>query len=99
MLGRKKSMVRLPLSLLLTAAALIGVTAAGHAQSAYSYPWCAVYPRDISGFACYYASFEQCMTTMRGIGGYCMQSPFYRGPDPGAGPAPGHRKKRHGGHP
>ena len=86
------------LSLLLAAAALIGTVEAGHAQSAYSYPWCARYPRDIGGFACYYTSYEQCYTTMLGIGCYCMRSPFYRGPDPGAGPVAGHRKKRHGGH-
>jgi hypothetical protein len=74
----------------LTAAALIGAVAPGHAQSAYSYPWCARYPREIGGFACYYTSFAQCMATMRGIGGYCIQSPFYRGP---AGAAPGRRNK------
>jgi Protein of unknown function (DUF3551) len=84
------------LSLLLAAVALIGAAAAGHAQSAYSYPWCARYPRGIGGFACYYTSFQQCMTTMDGIGGYCMQSPFYRGPTPAAGPAPGRRNKHRG---
>jgi hypothetical protein len=66
---------------LAAAAALLGSIPASHAQSAYSYPWCARYPRDIGGYACYYTSFEQCMTTMRGIGGYCIRSPFYRGPD------------------
>jgi Protein of unknown function (DUF3551) len=84
------------LSLLLAAVALIGAAAAGHAQSAYSYPWCARYPRGIGGLACYYTSFQQCMTTMDGIGGYCMQSPFYRGPTPAAGPAPGRRNKHRG---
>jgi hypothetical protein len=80
--------MRLPVLSLLAAAALLGSIPAGHAQSAYSYPWCARYPRDIGGFACYYTSFEQCMTTMRGIGGYCIRSPFYRGPD----------QRRKGGH-
>jgi hypothetical protein len=74
--------MRLPVLLsLVAAAALFGSIPSSHAQSAYSYPWCARYPRDIGGFACYYTSFEQCMTTMRGIGGYCIRSPFYRGPD------------------
>ena len=60
----------------------------GHAQSAYSYPWCAVYPRAVGGYACYYKTYETCMKTMMiGIGGSCMQSPFYRGPDAGTAPA------------
>jgi len=82
------------LSFLLAAAALIGAAASSRAQSAYSYPWCAQYPRNIGGYACYYTSFDQCMRTMRGIGGYCIQSPFYRGPDPGAGQAT-QRKRQH----
>jgi hypothetical protein len=84
-------------SFLLAAAAMIGGVETGHAQSAYSYPWCARYPRDIGGWACYYTSFEQCWTTMRPIGGYCVRSPFYRGPDPGAASVTGHSKRRRGG--
>ncbi len=62
------------------------------AQSAYSYPWCAVYPRNIGGYACYYSNYETCMRTMVGIGGYCERSPFYRGPDPGTGRGRTHRR-------
>jgi hypothetical protein len=80
---------------LLAAVALVGAVAPGHAQSAYSYPWCARYPRVIGGYACYYTSFAQCMATMQGIGGYCMRSPFYRG---SAGSVPGRRNSHHGGH-
>jgi hypothetical protein len=76
----------------LLAAVMIATVETGHTQSAYSYPWCARYPRDIGGFACYYTSFEQCWT--RPIGGYCRRSPFYRGPDPGVASAAGRR----GGH-
>jgi Protein of unknown function (DUF3551) len=65
-------------------AALIAGADGADAQSAYSYPWCAVYPRNIGGYACYYANYETCMKTMSGIGGYCERSPFYRGPQ---GPA------------
>jgi hypothetical protein len=50
-----------------------------HAQSAYDYPWCAVYTNKSGAQACYYASYETCMATMQGIGGYCMRSPYYRG--------------------
>jgi hypothetical protein len=68
----------------------------GRAQSAYSYPWCAVYPRVIGGYACYYKNYELCMKTMWGIGGYCMRSPFYRGPE--AESPPIGRRQRHGRH-
>jgi hypothetical protein len=76
---------KLAVSVLAVVAALAVAPAPSHAQSAYSYPWCAVYPRAIGGYACYYRTYESCMKTMMiGIGGSCMQSPFYRGPDPTA---------------
>jgi hypothetical protein len=49
----------------------------GFAQSAYDYPWCAVYTKTSGATSCYYASFQQCMTTMRGIGGTCVRSPYH----------------------
>jgi hypothetical protein len=86
------------LLLLAAVAALAAASAPGHAQSAYSYPWCGVYPRQIGGYACYYKSYETCMKTMMiGIGGSCMRSPFYRGPDAGSSPPAG-RRPRHGRH-
>jgi len=87
-------LLELAAPVLAVVAILAAAPTPGHAQSTYSYPWCGVYPRDIGGYACYYQTFEQCMKTMRGIGGYCMQSPFYRGSD--AGSAPANRKQRHG---
>jgi hypothetical protein len=73
--------MRLPiLSLLLIAAALLGVQAAS-AQSPTSYPWCAkAYKTDTSAISCYFTSREQCMTTLSGIGGYCFQSLYYHAP-------------------
>jgi hypothetical protein len=74
-------MTRYPIIMLfVVAAALLGETQVGNTQSAYSYPWCAVYSdNDGPGGAlsCYYASWEQCRTTMSGIGGYCVESPYY----------------------
>ena len=64
------------------AAALLGSITAGHAQSAYDYPWCGVYTSNVGpggAMSCYYRSYGQCMATMRGLG-YCTQSPYYRGP-------------------
>jgi hypothetical protein len=64
------------------AAALAGGVSPGQAQSAYDYPWCAVYTNRSGAQACYYSSYEQCMATMWGIGGYCRPSPYYRGRHP-----------------
>ena len=60
------------------AAALLGETEISNAQSSSSYPWCAIYGRRGGGaMSCYYTSWEQCRTTMLGIGGNCVQSPYY----------------------
>jgi hypothetical protein len=60
-------------------AAVIFANAPAAAQSAYSYPWCARYPARLGAMSCYFTSYQQCMTTLSGIGGYCFQSPYYRG--------------------
>ena len=64
------------LSLFLIAAAVVGETPAS-AQSPTSYPWCAKYYKEGSPTSCYYTSYQQCKTTLSGIGGYCFQSPYY----------------------
>jgi hypothetical protein len=87
---------KLAVPVLAVVAVFAATPTSGHAQSAYSYPWCAVYPRAIGGYACYYRTYELCMNTTRGIGGYCMQSPFYRGPE--AGSPSTSRRQRHGRH-
>jgi hypothetical protein len=70
--------------LFVVAAALLGETQSSNAQSAYSYPWCAVYLSggNIGGGArsCYYTSWKQCMATIFAIGGYCIESPYYHAP-------------------
>ena len=62
--------------------ALVGAAPTSVAQSAYDYPWCAVYGSraGLGAQSCYYATYAQCMATMSGIGGYCIRSPYYRGP-------------------
>ena len=64
---------------------LVGLAAAGVAtpsiaQSAYDYPWCALRGDRGGGQSCYFATREQCETTLSGIGGVCIRSPYYRGP-------------------
>jgi hypothetical protein len=44
-------------------------------------PWCVQYgssDRD-NGTTCAFTSFEQCMMTARGGGGFCVQNPWYLG--------------------
>ena len=65
----------------LAAVAFLAATSV-HAQSAYDYPWCAMYPRSIGATSCYYQTYQQCMETLSGIGGSCIRSPYYRGPAP-----------------
>jgi len=77
-------MTRRPIIVLfLITAALLGEMQVSNAQSAYSYPWCAILPGAGSGsggaMSCYYTSWEQCRTTMSGIGGNCVESPYYHG--------------------
>lgn len=60
-------------------ATLLGCASESMAQSAYSYPWCAIYTNRSGAQACYYRSYRECMATMEGIGGYCIQSPYFRG--------------------
>jgi len=55
---------------------LLGDIQTASAQSAYSYPWCSV--RSRGAMSCYYTSWEQCRTTLSGIGGNCIRSPYYR---------------------
>jgi len=78
-------MMRMPIiALFAIAAALLDETQISNAQSSYSYAWCAILPGAGSGsggaMSCYYTSWEQCRTTMSGIGGLCVASPYYRQP-------------------
>jgi hypothetical protein len=69
---------RILLTVVATAAALIGATDLASAQSPYSYPWCSRQAaKEGAATSCYFSSYQQCMTTISGIGGYCYQSPYY----------------------
>ena len=62
--------------------AILGGAAPSFAQTAYDYPWCSVRTGPGGGGAqsCYFSTYRQCMETISGIGGYCIRSPYYRGP-------------------
>jgi hypothetical protein len=73
--------MRLPiLWLFLIAAVPLGEIQVASAQSPTSYPWCARF-RSIGATSCYFTSYQQCMTTLSGIGGYCYPSPSRCGAD------------------
>ena len=52
-------------------AMLFGTVAAGAQAQAQDYPWCAIYAKD-GDTHCFFTSFEQCMATVSGIGGFCQ---------------------------
>ena len=49
---------------------LVGTTG----TSATAAPWCAYY--DFSTYNCGFYSYEQCLATVRGAGGWCRQNYF-----------------------
>ena len=76
-----------------------------NAQSYPVYPWCAEYAHRTGnvmlvdgpggGTNCYFATLEQCQQAVRGIGGACVQNPFY-GQGGISADRPAHKKYRHG---
>jgi len=62
------------------AVAMLG--ASPRSAVAIEYPWCAQYSGgdDDGGRNCGFVSFEQCMDTIRGAGGFCERNVFYEGP-------------------
>jgi hypothetical protein len=67
------------LSLFLITAAVIGESPVASAQSPNSYPWCARMGRDAAATSCYFTSYQQCRTTVSGVGGFCYQNPGFHG--------------------
>ena len=63
--------------------------------AAIEYPWCAQYSGDEGdgGRNCGFVSREQCMETVRGMGGFCEPNLFYTGA--AERPAKRVRKRRH----
>ncbi len=75
---------------------LVGIAAIGTRAEAQNYPWCAYYSGgddDGGGTNCGFTTFEQCMATVSGIGGFCMRNTQYQPPGPAAHPR--HRTHRH----
>jgi hypothetical protein len=47
-----------------------------HAQA--NFPWCSNFADGFGGTNCGFVSYEQCMATVRGSGGFCDKSDMYR---------------------
>ena len=61
--------------------------------AAQNYPWCADYSGDFGDTTnCGFVSFDQCMATVRGMGGFCVINNTYQPP---AGPSRQHAAKHH----
>jgi hypothetical protein len=70
---------------------LIGIAMAlsgsvDQAEAAIIYPWCAHYMMPNAPSNCGFATFEQCRSTVAGIGGTCQLNPFYAMSPPAAAP-------------
>jgi hypothetical protein len=84
---------------IIAATTLVAALGAAAPAQAQNYPWCAYYAMgdDGGGTNCGFVSFEQCMTTLSGMGGFCVLNNQYHPP---AGPsgqnrAAGRRSHKH----
>jgi hypothetical protein len=78
---------------LFAAVAIAAMAALARPAAAIEYPWCAQYGgRGDGGRNCGFSTFEQCMVTVSGIGGFCERNSFYTGP--AERPAKRARKRR-----
>jgi Protein of unknown function (DUF3551) len=72
---------------------VVGSAAIGAPAKAQNYPWCAYYgggSDDGGGTNCGFTTFDQCMATVSGIGGFCMRNTMYQA----SGPAPPARARK-----
>jgi hypothetical protein len=60
----------------------VGVESSAEAQN---HPWCAMLNMGDQAVNCGFTTFQQCMDTVSGIGGFCMQNNTYQ-PTPGSNP-------------
>ena len=66
------------LATILAALAAPTLLAPSAARASIEYPWCAVYGgRGGGGTNCGFSTWDQCMATVSGIGGFCEPNQFY----------------------
>ena len=59
---------------------------------AQNWPWCSLF-HDGAGTNCGFSTYEQCMATARGSGGFCVRNNLYVEPHPAI--SSGHAKHKH----
>ena len=65
---------------------LVATAAMEMAAQAQNYPWCAQYAGAGGGATnCEFVSYAQCMQTLQGMGGFCVQNTQYVSPAGNAG--------------
>ena len=73
-------------------ALIFAVTISGEARAQMGdpYPWCAEYTGAGLGGSknCYFMTFQQCLATVSGVGGFCSPNPFHTGPTSQRAPRP-----------
>ena len=62
-------------------------------QTASYWPWCAQYFDAGAKHECSFISWEQCMGSVRGIGGYCHANPYAPPPAPARSARSNHRSR------
>lgn len=68
---------------LLLSTVCVAAVATGTRAEAQNYPWCAQYSDGMGGATnCGFTTFQQCVDTVRGIGGFCNPNTQYV-PPPG----------------
>jgi hypothetical protein len=73
--------------LLLVLGICVAVIGIGTRAEAQNYPWCAYYGgKEGGGTNCGFTTFQQCLDTVSGIGGFCNVNTQYQ-PPPGPHPA------------
>jgi hypothetical protein len=69
----------------------VGLVSMSKNAEAQNYPWCAHLGTGFESTNCGFTTFQQCMDTVRGIGGFCMVNNTYQS-SPGSYPL---TKRRH----
>ncbi len=70
-----------PVLQILVLTTAIGLTAMTTPASAQNYhPWCAHYGTPYDDTSCAFVSYEQCMASVSGIGGFCQRNDTYAPP-------------------
>jgi len=64
--------------LLLVLAICAGLVGTGKSAEAQNYPWCAHLGTGFESTNCGFTSFQQCMATVSGIGGFCQPNTEYQ---------------------